>query len=65
MRKAVVGFAAGTIMLLGAAGPVAAQEEPPRGSCNRGTMHAHQTVPHATEGNHVAHMHIPHCPTHG
>ena len=35
--------------------------EPPRGSCNRGTMHAHETVPHETEGNHHAHSVIPHC----
>ena len=62
MRKAVVGIATGTIMLLGAGAPALAQADPPRGSCNAGTVNAHATVPHNTQGNHVAHMNIPHCP---
>ncbi|MDQ3932456.1 MAG: hypothetical protein M3252_06435 [Actinomycetota bacterium] len=44
--------------------PSLAYEEPPRGPCNQGTVHAHGTVPHETEGNMVAHDHIPHCPHH-
>jgi hypothetical protein len=62
MRKAVVALAGAGLILLGAAVPAGALEEPPRGSCNSGTMHAHETVPHETAGNHVAHSHIPHCP---
>ena len=61
MRKLVVALfiAGGT---LGGLAPAAmAQADPPRGSCNRGTMNAHATVPHATAGSMVAHGAIPHC----
>ena len=61
MRKAVATLAAATAAVLGLAAPAVAQEEPPRGSCNSGTMHAHHTVPHETAGNHIAHERIPHC----
>ncbi|MGH9179588.1 MAG: hypothetical protein ACRD0N_13665 [Acidimicrobiales bacterium] len=40
---------------------LAGSEDAPRGPCNRGTMNAHDTVPHETEGNHQAHQSIPHC----
>ena len=58
MRKALLVVVTGAAVLLGSASPSLAQEEPPRGPCNRGTKHAHHTVPHE---NVVAHAAIPHC----
>ena len=58
MRKALLAVVTGGTVLLGPALPSVAQEEPPRGPCNRGTMHAHHTVPHE---NVAAHAAIPHC----
>ncbi len=43
--------------LLVAAAPTALAE-PPAAACNKGTMHAHHTVP---EANTQAHRSIPHC----
>lgn len=57
LAAAVVAVAAATALTAVPAGAA----EPPRGPCNAGTMHAHETVPHNTEGNHQAHMSIPHC----
>ena len=55
MRRIAVILAVQAAALAGLALPAEAQG---RGSCNRGTAHAHETVPHhATE----AHEHIPHC----
>ena len=48
-------------MLLGPVAPSFAQEEPPRGPCNRGTMKAHETVPYRNQGTATAHQAIPHC----
>lgn len=62
MRRTVAIVGVLVTALTGPVLPSLAQEEPPRGPCNRGTMHAHQTVPHETEGNMVAHENIPHCP---
>lgn len=62
MRRGIAALFVTTVVGLA---PTAAfgqgSEEAPRGSCNAGTMHAHETVPHLTEGNHQAHMSIPHC----
>ena len=61
MRKLAVALVV-TAGALGSMAPAAlAQAGPPRGNCNRGTMHAHATVPHETAGNFVAHGAIPHC----
>jgi hypothetical protein len=62
MRRTVATLAVAAAAVLGLGVPAGAQADPPRGSCNAGTMNAHATVPHETEGNHVAHAHIPHCP---
>ncbi|MDQ4130486.1 MAG: hypothetical protein M3133_05780 [Actinomycetota bacterium] len=62
MRRGLVLVGMLVCALMGPVLPGSAQEEPPRGPCNRGTMTAHHRVPHATEGNEVAHDRIPHCP---
>lgn len=67
MRRTIAGGFVAAAAFLGASGLVtgaAWAEEPGHGSCNRGTQHAHGTVPHETEGNHVAHSRIPHCEGH-
>ena len=63
IRNTAVAVALGGTILLAPVVPASAQpvDEPPRGPCNRGTMHAHQTVPHRTAGNERAHQAIPHC----
>ena len=61
MRKGMVAIVMAGTSLLGPVSTAAAQE-PPRGPCNRGTMNAHERVPHRTQGNETAHERIPHCP---
>ncbi len=54
MRKALF-----SLLLVGGVVTMAspAAGAPSENACNRGTMHAHHTVPHDAP----AHAHIPHC----
>ena len=62
MRKALVAMGAGAIALIAPMSPAGAT---PGGGCEHGvTAHAHDTVPHDTEGNGTAHENIPYCPPH-
>ena len=61
MRRVAVILAVQAAALAGLALPAWGQPDPPRGPCNRGTEHAHETVPHHAPGNMVAHQNIPHC----
>jgi hypothetical protein len=61
LRKAIAAAFVSAGLLVTVAPTAGALAEPPRGSCNRGTMNAHETVPHLNEGTHTAHMHIPNC----
>lgn len=61
MRKVMAAIASAAVLVLGAATPAAAA--PNERACENGmhgTAVAHDTVPHKTEGNHNAHMRIPH-----
>ena len=62
MRMALAATASAAALLLAAAAP-AANAAPNERACQNGefgTAVAHATVPHNTEGNHQAHMSIPH-----
>lgn len=61
MRKALAALMGAGALALAAVTPAAAA--PNVAACENGqhgTAIAHATVPHATEGNHQAHMSIPH-----
>lgn len=55
MRKLVLSVLFVGGLVGGLVSPAAAA--PSENACNRGTMHAHHTVPHDAP----AHAHIPHC----
>ena len=65
MRSRVAAVTVGAALLLGSAAPAVAEpaeqacRERPNGAMH-GTDHAHDTVPHRTEGNDNAHSRIPH-----
>ena len=62
MRRILAATASAGALLLTAAAP-AANAAPNERACENGTHGtavAHATVPHNTEGNHNAHMRIPH-----
>jgi hypothetical protein len=61
MRKVLAATASAGALALAA--PSAAPAAPNERACENGmhgTAVAHATVPHNTEGNHTAHMRIPH-----
>ena len=62
MRKVLAATASAGALMLAAVAP-AANAAPNESACENGmhgTAVAHATVPHNTEGNHNAHMKIPH-----
>ena len=60
MRKVLAAMAGAGALALVTAAPAAAAPNEHACENGHGTAVAHATVPHNTEGNHQAHMSIPH-----
>ena len=60
MRRILAGAVSAGALVLIAAAPAGAAPNEHACANGHGTAVAHATVPHNTEGNHQAHMSIPH-----